>query len=203
MNKDMMKYLVIGGGVIAAYWYITHFGPTGSVSDGHASWWDTWFGSGVSAPPVTGSPGSVVVINQNPQPVITQPGSGTPVPNSTIRQQILTASAGNPNINGGYAVPDVWSYYWQQVTGRSISSAQLTQAFPPVAGTGTGAPLNLDQFLTGLAGVGLSGVQGVGAIVSVPAAPSLPSMNFGGSFRRPGLRGMGGRGMGNGGQTIQ
>ena len=201
MNKDMMKYLVIGGGIFAAYWYITHFGPNGSVSEGAVSWWDTWFGSGVPAP-VPGN--TTVVVNQNPQPVLTQPGSGTPAPTSTIRQQILAASAGNPQISGGYADPSVWSYYWQQVTGKTITGQQMVQMFPPVGNTGVGAPTNLDQFLAGLQSAGLSGIpNGMGAIVNVPSAPSLPSMNFGGSFRRPGLRGMGGRGLNPGGQTIQ
>jgi hypothetical protein len=132
-----------------------------------------------------------------PQPVLTQP-SQPPVAASALKTQILTASAGNPAIQGGYAVPDVWSYYWQQATGRSITGAQLSQVFPPVGNTGTGAPLNLDQFLAGLQSIGLSGL---GAIVTTASAPSLPGMSFGGSFRKPGMRGMGGRGMG--GPTIQ
>lgn len=214
MNKDWMKYLAIAGGAYLAYWYVTNYGPSGAVSAGHISYWDTWFGSATAPAPVqTGGPTSPGYPNQPPSPVTAQPGtqatltqpSSTPAhttaPVSTaLRQQILNASTGNPAIQGGYAIPDVWSYYWQQITGRSISAQQLAQAFPPTS-TGTGAPLNLDQFLTGLQGVGLSGV---GHVVTVPQIPSIPSMSFGGSYRKPGMRGMGGAGgRGMGGTTIQ
>jgi hypothetical protein len=199
MNKDMMKYLVIGGGVFAVYWYVTNYGPLGAVSAGHVSYWDTWFGNAPA--PVQTSTGPVVV-NPNPQPVVTQPGT-TPAPTSTIRQQMLAASTGNPQISGGYADPSVWSYYWQQITGKTISGQQMVQMFPPVGNTGIGAPTNVDQFLAGIQAGGLSGLNGIGAIVNVPAAPSLPGMNFGGSFRRPGLRPMGRMTPTGGGPTIQ
>lgn len=197
MNKnDMIKYGVIAGGVFLGYWYITHYGPGGPVSEGHASYWDTWFGSATPAgvpgqttqPGYPNQPGTVA---PGTQPVLTQPSQPATSQNAGLRQQILTASAGNSAIQGGYAVPDVWSYYWQQITGRQITAQQLGAAFP--AGVnGQGAPLTLDQFLTGLQGVGLSGI---GAIVTTPAFPSVPSMSFGGSFRR-------GRGMGNKTQVI-
>lgn len=209
MNKDqMIKWGVIVGGGVLAYWYVTSYGPDGAVKDGHVSWWNTWFGTGTPAPvpgqnqTAPGFPNQPAQTQPGPtQPVLTQPSQPAPATiNTAVRQQILTASAGNPAIQGGYATPDVWSYYWQQVTGRNIAPGQLATAFPPTS-TGTGAPLNLDQFLSGLAGVGLSGI---GAIVPAPSAPSVPSMSFGGSFRRPGMRGMGGRGFSPaGGPTIQ
>ncbi len=204
MNKDqLIKWGVIVGGGVLAYWYVTNYGPNGHVSTGAASWWDTWFGASTPAPgpiPTTTSTGPVT--QANPQPVVTQPAATITAPpaNPQLKNQILAAAGADPAIKGGYAIPDVWSYYWQQVTGRGISAAQLTQMFPPTS-TGSGAPLNLDQFLSALPSVGLSGI---GSIVSVPSAPSVPSMNFGGSFRRPGMRGMGGRGMSPaGGPTIQ
>ena len=210
MDKNqIIKYAAIAGGAYLAYWYVTSYGPGGHVSTGVLSYWDTWFGgTQPAAAPVqqAGTP------QPAPQAVVTQPSAAAPPVNAAVRQQILTASAGDPSISGGYAVPDVWSYWWQKVTGKTISGAQMLTMFPPTAGTTTGAPLSLDQFLSKLPSAGLSGGIGVGSIVTTRTAPSIPSMNFGGSFRTPGMRGMGGRGMkaimagntpGPGGQTIQ
>ena len=207
MNKDqMIKWGAIVGGGVLAYWYVTNYGPGGHVSTGAASWWDTWFGAGTPAPVPGASTTAAGPVTQAPtQAVITQPSAPTvtaPV-NPQLKQQIITAAGSDPAIKGGYAIPDVWSFYFQQVTGKTITGQQLAQMFPPTS-TGTGAPLNIDQFLAKLPSVGLSGI---GAVVSVPSVPSIPSMSFGGSFRRPGMRGMGGRGtvpsMNGGGTTIQ
>jgi hypothetical protein len=208
MNKDqMIKWgLIVGGGVLA-YWYVTNYGPNGHVATGAVSWWDTWFGATTTTPVPATSPGTAVATlptaaQPNRQPVVTQPTNAPSAATSQVRQAILAASSSDPAIKGGYAIPDIWSYYWQKATGRTITGQQMGQMFPPVAGTTTGAPLNLDQFLAQLPSAGLAGV---GAVVTVPSAPSLPSMSFGGSFRKPGMRGMGGRGSGPGmgGTTIQ
>ena len=210
MNKDqMVKWgLIVGGGVLTC-WYIINYGPNGHVSTGALSWWDTWFGAGTPVPAGTGTtPAATGPVNQaTPQATVTQPIAGPSISapvNNQVKQQILTASGADQAIKGGYAIPDVWSYYWQQVTGKTISSAQMLQMFPPTS-TGSGAPLNLDQFLSALPAAGLGNV-GLGSIVSVGSSPSVPSMNFGGSFRKPGMRGMGGRGLPaitGGGSTIQ
>lgn len=223
MNKnDMIKYLAIGGGLYLTYWYLTNYGPTGAVSAGHASYWDTWFGSTTTTTTAAGTtavvptsavtqPASVpppAAAQPVKQPVLTQPANPpASTVSSQVKQQIVAASnaagANQPGsqIQGGYAVPDIWSYFWQQVTGHTITAQQMAQMFPPGA-SGSGAPLTVDQFLSALPSAGLSGI---GAVVSVPSAPSLPSMSFGGSFRRPGMRGMGGRGPSPvmGGSTIQ
>lgn len=205
MNKDqMIKWgLIVGGGVLA-YWYVTNYGPNGHVATGAISWWDTWFGAATPAPAPAGTAVATLpaVAQPNPQPVITQPANAPSAATSQVRQTILAASSSDGSIKGGYAIPDVWSFYWQKVTGKPITAQQMSTMFPPVAGTSTGAPLNLDQFLAQLPSAGLAGV---GAVVSVPSAPSLPAMSFGGSFRKPGMRGMGGRGSGPGmgGTTIQ
>ena len=224
MNKnDMIKYAAIAGGAYLVYWYLTNYGPNGAVTAANpVSYWSNWFGAATTpatapaaAPVAAGipatTPGPVTgpVTQATLQPVLTQPSAPaiTPPVNTQIRQQILTASASAPpgSINGGYAVPDVWSYYWQQITHVTITPQQMGQMFPPTS-SGTGAPLNLDQFLAKLPSAGLAGIGAVGAVVTVPSTPSLPSMSFGGSFRKPGMRGMGGRGTGNpgmGGTTIQ
>lgn len=212
MNKnDLIKYAAIAGGAYAVYWYITSYGPTGAVSAGHASYWDTWFGGATAQPQTQPQPGAQVPVgypNQpvsspppNTQPVLTQPSQPPAATiNQGVKQQIIAASnaagANQPGsqIQGGYAIPDIWSYFWQQVTGRTITTQQMSQAF------NNSAPMTLDQFMTAIAGIGLSGI---GHIVQAPSAPTVPSMNFGGSFRRPGMRGMGGRPAINGGQTIQ
>jgi hypothetical protein len=212
MNKDqMIKWSLIVGGGVLAYWYVTNYGPNGHVSTGTASWWDTWFGAGTPAPvarqtTTTNTTGAATQPATATQPttqaVVTQPSYTAPVVtvNQDVKQQVVAASgvagANQPGsaIQGGYAVPDIWSYFWQQVTGKTITPQQMGQMFP------TSAPLTVDQFMAALPTAGLSGI---GAVVSVPSAPSLPSMSFGGSFRRPGMRGMGGRGSGMGGPTIQ
>src|SRR5690348_5626014 len=166
MNKDqMIKWGAIIGGGVLVYWYVTSYGPGGAVKDGHASYWDTWFGAGTPAPapgqpvathpgfpnqpPTTQQPGTQPVLTQPSQPSITAPAASP-----ALRAQILQASSGNPAIQGGYAVPDIWSYYWQQATGKGISSGQMAAMFPP-GPNGTGAPLTLDQFLSALPGQGL------------------------------------------------
>lgn len=206
MKKDqMIKWGVIVGGGVLAYWYVTSYGPNGHVSTGVLSWWDTWFGAGTPAP--APAPSTNMIPQATPQSVVNQPAAGpviTAPVNTQVKQQILAASGNDQAIKGGYAIPDVWSYYWQHVTGKTISPAQMVQMFPPTS-TGSGAPLNLDQFLSALPAAGLGNV-GLGAIVSVGSAPSVPSMNFGGSFRKPGMRGMGGRtlpAISGGGSTIQ
>jgi hypothetical protein len=224
MNKDqMIKWGVIIGGGVLAYWYVTSYGPHGAVSAGNVSWWDTWF-SGASAPAPVAAASTGPVVAASTGPVVaastgtqtTQPGypnqpssipSGQPViTQSPVRQQILAASSGDPAVKGGYAIPDVWSYYWQQATGITITPQQFATMMQ-----GSTAPLNLDQFLAKLpiaaprpsALLALDGLSGIGSIVSVPSIPSIPAMNFGGSFRRPGMRGMGGRGLQiQGGGTI-
>ena len=51
MNKnDILKYALIGGGAYALYWYVTNYGPQGSVNNAAGqkvlpSYWDTWFGT--------------------------------------------------------------------------------------------------------------------------------------------------------------
>lgn len=206
MNKnDYIKYAAIAGGAYLVYWYVTNYGPNGAVSAGAESYWNTWFG--VATVP-TGMNTAPVPTQQPAQATVIQPSAAVavaPTGNTQLRTAMLQASSGNTAITGGYAIPDVWSYYFQQVSGRAITSAQLSAMFPPGA-NGTGAPLTIDQFLAALPSQGLAGV---GSIVSTPASNSLPSsMSFGGALRRgPGMQGMGGRGfrgpgMG-GGSTIQ
>ncbi len=202
MNKDqIIKYAAIAGGAYLVYWYLTNYGPSGHVSTGVQSYWDTWFG-GASTQPQPGMTATGPVSQVPTQAVLTQPSSAPATQaelptNAQLRTAIMNASSGNGAVSGGYATPDVWSYYFQSITGRTISSSQLSAMFPPGA-NGQGAPLTLDQFLAALPSQGLAGV---GSIVNVPATNSIPSMSFGGNLRRPGIQGIN-RGMG-GRQTIQ
>jgi hypothetical protein len=202
-KKEIIKYLAIAGGAYAVYWYITSYGPTGARAEGHPSYLDTWFGTNASntqlinqqAPTTlpSGYPNQPA-LNTAPgtQPVLTQPSAPPtalpPVDTSAVKQQILAATAGQ--IQGGYAIADVWSYFWQQVTGRTITPTQFGTAFPGLSDTNRGAPMNLDQFLSKLSGAGISWIVSLGAIVPSPSIPSIPSMSFGGSLRRPNLQGL-------------
>jgi len=185
-KKEIMKWAAIAGGAYLVYWYITSYGPGGSKTEGHASYWDGWFGGATAAAPAAQPTAQLPVT----QPVLTQPSAPAPAPaapvnNTVVKQQILAASSGQ--IQGGYAIADVWSYFWQQVTGKTITPAQFQAAFNPPSATDRGAPMNIDQFLSKLSGAGISGI---GSIVKTPSIPSIPSMSFGGSLRRPNLQGL-------------
>lgn len=210
-KKEIMKWAAVAGGAYLVYWYITSYGPTGTKAEGHPSYWDTWFG-GVLAPgstqeqPATQLPPGTQVTTQ---PGLTQPSQQSQpvqpaqpsnvlaaIPDFTsLKQQIMAAIAASGNtIAGGYAIPDIWSYWYQQVTGRPITASQLSAAFPP-GPNGVGAQSTLDQWLNAMATKGgLSGIVSVpsrmSGIVPVPSIPSIPSMSFGGSLRRPNLQGL-------------
>jgi hypothetical protein len=60
-ENQMMTLLILGGGGLALYWYLTSNGPNGAVATaGGLSYWQTWFGTSAStavssAPAVTAS----------------------------------------------------------------------------------------------------------------------------------------------------
>lgn len=75
MGKNgIITLVVVAGGGYLAYWYMTNYGPTGSVMVNGVkvapSYWDTWFGgvATTSTTPVTTNPVTGTVITSNPLP---------------------------------------------------------------------------------------------------------------------------------------
>ena len=191
-QKDIILYASIAGGAYLAYWYVTNYGPTGEAgidSSGARvpSYWDLWFGSGVTTrTPATGSPQSPQpnqqTAFQTPSPPILTAKPDPPREALTLHSRMIEASTGNAFMDDqGRLNADQWNYYLNQVTGFFITGDQFNTAFPVRTDM-----LTLEQFLSAAKAVGTTGL---GAIVSVPSAPSIPSMTFGGSLRNPGMRG--------------
>lgn len=204
-KKNIILWASVAGGAALAYWYITHYGPHGKLTDvGGPSYWDTWFGSHpagaiatpagyvATAPPAGYLPAGVPATqtqqpNQQPPPVQTQQqppvSAGTQV-NNTLRAQLISAGGEAPKN------ADQWNYYYSAVSGVN----QTTDLFPA---DNRGYLMSVDEYLSRRAAAGLSGM---GDIVQVSSVPSVPSMSFGGS-RAPG-RGFGNAGF-NGGGYVQ
>lgn len=206
MAKDndggTMNILLLAGGAALAYWYVTSYGPTGAVSAGSVSWWNTWFGAApapASAPVVTPTPASPVLTQPaqtvqptavSPQPVVTQPTAATPViqipGNFTVAPDINNSLKGTVLYNGqatalnvilgnvGNPTGVVWNTQGEDITGILGPSAvnQLVAAFQNQANA---------QQITGVSGIVPAfratynpGVSGTGAWA--------PSMSFGKGF---------------------
>lgn len=182
MKKDnMMTMVLVVGGLGAAYWYLTRYGPNGAAFNSAGqqialTWWDSWFGGAAAqAAPVTVT---------SPTTVTQTPGGATqPAPSSTVdvRTKLLTAAGGVTSMNA-----DQWDYYRNQLFPPSLSSSQFGLAFP--VRTDPMPMMSVDQFLSALSAAGINpaspgaGVSGLRGVVSVPSVSQVPSMSFGGSL---------------------
>lgn len=211
-KNDIMMYAAIAAGGYLLYWYLTKNGPNGAAFDSQGrqvglSYWDSWFGGGVSAPAGT------IVQTPTGQTVVVQstPANTTPTPANTgtdVRSRLLTASGGQNNLTA-----DQWNYYRNALFPPALTPEQFGRAFP--VRTDPMPALTVDQFLAAVsaaginASTGLGGIRGLGDQVPVPARASIPSMSFGGSLAQavPGspsaFRGTGIRGRGQGGGYLQ
>ncbi len=209
MNKDdLIKYGVIAAvGYFAYVWlrdngYLAQMGiGTPAVAAGTATTLVQ-----ASTPVNTNSYPSVFVQPNNPTPIVVQatplPPQQTSVyvppppaaPAVSLRAQMLNATQTDPAVVNGYAIADVWRYYYNMLR-PPLMDVQIYKAFPGGTGNDT-APITLDQFLAALQNN--LGISGMGAIVPVANVPQVPSMNFGGAGRsafssnRGGGRGQGG-----------
>lgn len=179
MKKDnMMTMVMVIGGLGAAYWYITRYGPQGSVFNAAGqqvalSWWDTWFGGVAQAQAVAPAPGATTVTQ-------TPGGSTQPAPSSTadVRTKLLTAAGGVTALNA-----DQWDYYRNQLYPPSLSGQQFGLAFP--VRTNPMPTMSVDQFISALTGAGINPASpgaGVSGVVPAQSRPQVPSMSFGGSL---------------------
>ncbi len=180
MKKDnVVMIAVVVGGIGAAYWYVTRYGPSGPVYNAAGqqialSWWDTWFGNaaGAAAP---------VTTTTSPATTTQTPGGSTqPAPSATVdvRTRLLTAAGGVTSLNA-----DQWNYYRNQLYPPALTPQQFGLAFP--VRTDPMPNMSVDDFLTALQGAGLNAANpnaGVSGIVMARPVPQVPSMSFGGSL---------------------
>lgn len=205
MNKnDIIKYAAIAGGLYAVYWYLNNYGPTGAVSAGSVSYWNSWFGTAaaVAAPAQPAQPTGPV--NQPPaQPVLTQTNNPPPPPPppkfsayAQLREAIIQAAGLNDNVvTQGYVMTaDQWNYYQNIVNPPALTGAQFGQVINALPAGANRNSLSIDQFIAGLKASGvLTGLSGLGEVMSTYSVPSVPMMSFGGNaFSSPFGGGFGG-----------
>lgn len=199
MKSDgIIKIVVIGGVAYVAYMYLQKSGL-----------WAQWFGgataaglpAGSGAIPQMPAPGQPIqdlptgyqqqlpagTVAQTPLgvPVSVQPqpatGGGTPA--MSLQDQLQTLGNGYMQDNGLSGLNwDQWSYYYQYVTGKTITPEQFGAILQAAGASHDQVFASAGTFLNSLNAAGLSGI---GAIVPVPnsgpaTAPVAPpiSMNF-------------------------
>lgn len=182
MKKDnVMTMVMVIGGLGAAYWYMTNYGPSGAAYNSAGqqiglTWWQSWFG-GAQAQAQTTTTTSPVVVTQTPG------GSTQPAPSTTtnVRTKLLTAAGGVTSLNA-----DQWDYYRNQLYPPSLSGQQFGLAFP--VRTDPMPVMSVDQFLAALSGAGINpaspgqGVSGLRGVITAQPVAQIPSMSFGGSL---------------------
>lgn len=186
-QKDVILYASLAGGAYLAYWYITNYGPTGQVSAGHASYWDTWFGNTATVTTTTGTT-AVVKTDTPPAKTPAQIAADIAAANKaaatvSLRDQMLSAAgkSATDQLTG-----DQWNYYRNTFAPPAWTPDQMASAFPNGAGSQL---MTVDQFLAAAKSAGLAGI-GMGAIVPTQSMSSVPSMTFGGSLKTNLMSGM-------------
>lgn len=210
--SGMMNLVLIAGGAYGAYWYITNYGPGGSVKNAAGakigpSWWDSWFGPApqpaqTALPPGTGTvvmpnanTGSNMVVPVNTTGTVgtgTPTGVPAPVVNTTALRTELLAHA---TTNGAWMVPvqsgltmDQWSYSYNLI--RPPITGAIADAMVAALGGNRAVLMTVDQYIILLqsTGWGLSGVGGVGDIVPTGQRISMPSFKGNMAATRAGAR---------------
>lgn len=202
MDKNkLILYGSIAAGGLLVYWYVNNYGPTGAVSAGHPSYWDTWFGTAAVTPVTTGTPAPGTTAGTGTG-TGTQTGTGgtvAPAPTtgintgSTAGDQLAATLLAKSGLNAtSMANADNWGYYFNTL-GTPMSSAQFMLAFPNITATDRGNTMTVNQYVQAVMAAmsnpsyaGLAGV-GMGDIVPVQAVPQVPSMSFGGAFNQGGF----------------
>lgn len=204
-RDDMMTWLILGGGVALAYWYITNYGPSGTVTNAQGvkvapSYWDQWFGgasavAAAPAPPVTTTP----AVNPPPSttvlPPVTPSAPSTQIPN-LCSPMIAAASTNNQmqKDTAGNIIGTISQWNWfahslippnlpDPSIDAQLVATKMGQAVVAAGGDQNGL-FTCQQWFTLYTSVlhqmGLAGLNGLGAQVTVPTRPR--SMSFGGSF---------------------
>lgn len=182
-SGGIIKIVIIGGVAYIAYLYLQQSGM-----------WAQWFGpaalpagTGANAaiPPAGSSipvapQGSTLAVNPLGVPI--QPNAA---PTMTLADAMQILGNGYMQDNGLPGLSwDQWSYYYQQVTGKTIAGSQFDAMLAAAGVTRDQQNASAQVFLNALSSSGLSGM---GAIIPVPnngpalAPVGAPSMSFGGS----------------------
>ena len=189
MAKDMTTILIVGGVGVAAYWYLTNYGPSGASYNAAGakiapSYWDSWFGTTTAAAaPVTATTQTpAALVNTGTTPSAPQPGVVTQAPAvatapaftvTGVTPDINNSLKGQVSINGSPAITlnvipsagTVWDTNGNDVT-ATLTPAQVTQL---IAAFQAAAPPS-------------AGMAGLGAQIRTPTRPAIPSMSFGGAL---------------------
>jgi len=184
-GNNMVTMAIVIGGLGAAYWYVTRYGPNGAAYDATgrqvaATWWDTWFGGAVAQVPAQ------TQTTATSTTTVTQTPSNTPPPSATVdvRSRLLTASGGVTS-----QTADQWDYYRNQLFPPALTPQQFGLAFP--VRTDPMPMISVDQFLSALASAGINAanpnaaISGLRGVIVAPSVSQVPSMSFGGSLARP------------------
>jgi hypothetical protein len=156
MKDDTLKIILLIGGGIAAWWYLTNYGPNGAVSAGNVSYWDTWFGTAAatatSSTPTSADPNpgydywngtawvstaGTSIAPTNPAPTTSTTSTTTTSGSTPTSVATCTAPMAPASSTGATALisaangqtqltADDWNYYWSQITGIT----QTTDLFP-------------------------------------------------------------------------
>jgi len=196
---NMMTLLLVAGGGLALYWYLTNYGPTGAVSAGSVSWWNSWFGTGQAQPQpsaVTAPPTTILTSTPTPAPTpaptalppaayVTVTGPVAADINNSLKATVMLQGYGQPvslNVipaNVGQGAGLIWNGNGQDIT-SSFTADQQSQI--------AGAIINAAK----LQGVTVAGMSG---IVTTPY--HQPGVNLSGFGEMP-LSMSFGKGFGNG-----
>jgi hypothetical protein len=178
MNKDIMKYVLIGGGLYALYWYVTNYGPSGAVTNAAgakvaASYWDTWFGGAVAAASTTTTGSSAGAGSGASAGAGAGAGAGsssTTGPLSSAAQGLLTAANLPPT---SMLTVSQWNWYFSKVSGIPQDAVSLGDS---------GQPMTVTDYLNLRAAKGYTTPQsgnsggGAGAGAGAGAGNSSPSL---------------------------
>lgn len=154
-NSNMIMWVAIGAGALAAWWYVTKYGPEGAAYDAAGNkigltFWDSWFGGG-TVNTVTGTGAGAGAGTQSPTqqiapPAITQGAPTQPVvnqPNQPITQANGPTGAG---VNqGNYPVTATGGFGSHPVGQTPVAMDQAT-ALLQASGLGQGDTLTASQW---------------------------------------------------------
>jgi hypothetical protein len=186
-GSEVMTVVLVAGGGLAVYWYITNYGPNGAVSAGNASWWQTWFGGAPAQAAVPPATQPVMPLGPtNPTPINVPAVSALQIPTGfTVTADINNSVKGTVYINGQPVTLNVILPNIGQATGVvwNVQGQDVTQQLP----AGVLGPL-VKAYQDAATVLGLQGLKGIVPAFTAQGQPNLagglgiPSMSFGKGF---------------------
>lgn len=155
-KDDIFKWVLLIGGAVVGYWYVTNYGPNGAVFDsngnaiaGAQSWWQTWFGgtvavaggttatgttTGGGTASTTGAPTSPVLATSTITP---EQASGAPPVSALTTALRHIPSAGTLQssiIQSVMADSTFWTNFQAAITGAGYTAGQAQETMNFVQG---------------------------------------------------------------------